>query len=31
MQTLAPAWSPYASVAALALWNWRRIVAELPR
>ncbi|HEX2022953.1 MAG TPA: DNA-3-methyladenine glycosylase 2 family protein [Candidatus Thermoplasmatota archaeon] len=25
MQRLAPAWSPYASVAALSLWNWRRV------
>lgn len=25
MARLAPAWSPYASVAALALWNWRHV------
>lgn len=28
MVKLAPAWSPYASVVALGLWNWRRVVAE---
>lgn len=26
MVRLHPAWSPYASVAALTLWNWRRVV-----
>lgn len=25
MQQLAPAWSPYSSLAALTLWNWRRM------
>src|SRR5688572_4096666 len=24
MRRLAPAWSPYASLASLTLWNWRR-------
>lgn len=26
MTKLGPAWSPYASVASLALWNWRHVV-----
>lgn len=26
MVKLAPAWSPYASVASLALWNWRHVM-----
>lgn len=28
MEKLGPAWSPYASVAALTLWHWRHVMDE---
>lgn len=28
IQQLGPAWSPYSSVAALTLWNWRHVMAD---
>jgi DNA-3-methyladenine glycosylase II len=31
VKKLGPAWSPYSSVAALTLWDWRRQVEEKPR
>lgn len=30
MRRLGPDWSPYASVASLALWNWRRVMEAQP-